>query len=393
MPMRLLFCNIVASFIYNGVLYEPSQRSPILVADELEQRGIAYVRVQWLDLTNLVRFRKHLQAQRPGINVACVALGLVVLSIAEGFGSAGEYVYVFDMSSLKLCPYAPRHASVMGFFQEKASSPGRELTVPPLSHRLNSLVGYETEFILLGSKEEAKNNHAYSVSSALYTGSVETTVMEEIADALPYRWHRHGLRATLVPRLHQDSAGSGSHLHFSVQFHCPITGRHPGIIPCCPNRASSILGFHQLPNHGFLWQDGRRNLVRRNLCVLGVRITRNSFAHRNFELKTIDGTANPYLVLAGMLGVGGIGLKSGQQLSQKPIEVSRSAVEMSAEERDAHGINQRLPLNIAEAREKFHLNTVLRQVLGEEFVASYLNVNDALNRNLDAQEGLLVKMY
>jgi len=39
---------------------------------------------------------------------------------APGFLPIGEYLYVPDMASMKLCPYAPGEASVMGWFQEKA---------------------------------------------------------------------------------------------------------------------------------------------------------------------------------------------------------------------------------------------------------------------------------
>lgn len=48
------------------------------------------------------------------------------------------------------------------------------------------LVGIETEFILLKSTDpiEAVNDHPWSVSAALPTGSAESVVMEEIADAL-----------------------------------------------------------------------------------------------------------------------------------------------------------------------------------------------------------------
>jgi hypothetical protein len=33
--------------------------------------------------------------------------------------SVGEYLYAFDLSTLRLCPYAPGHAIVLGCFEEK----------------------------------------------------------------------------------------------------------------------------------------------------------------------------------------------------------------------------------------------------------------------------------
>lgn len=48
------------------------------------------------------------------------------------------------------------------------------------------LVGFETEFILLKSVDpiEAVNIHDWSASAGLPSGSVEATVMQEIADSL-----------------------------------------------------------------------------------------------------------------------------------------------------------------------------------------------------------------
>jgi hypothetical protein len=43
----------------------------------------------------------------------------VYLSAAESYGSVGEYLLVPDLSSLKITPYAPGHARVMGWFEEK----------------------------------------------------------------------------------------------------------------------------------------------------------------------------------------------------------------------------------------------------------------------------------
>jgi len=46
----------------------------------------------------------------------------------------GEYLYVPDMSSLKPCPWAPGHVSVLGRFEEKTPIDGLQgeaaLTVP-----------------------------------------------------------------------------------------------------------------------------------------------------------------------------------------------------------------------------------------------------------------------
>lgn len=89
---------------------------------------LAFVRLTWVDFTGVVRFRviplayflKMLQSPRPGVAIAEAAMGLVYLHLADGFNPMGEYLYVLDLSTLRLCPYEEGHASVLGWFQEKA---------------------------------------------------------------------------------------------------------------------------------------------------------------------------------------------------------------------------------------------------------------------------------
>ena len=35
------------------------------------------------------------------------------------FSTTGQWLYAFDLSSIRLCPYAPGHASIMGWFEVK----------------------------------------------------------------------------------------------------------------------------------------------------------------------------------------------------------------------------------------------------------------------------------
>lgn len=87
-----------------------------------------YIRIQWVDLTNIVRlrvvpleyFKKILETSRPGVAIAKVTMGLVYLITADAFSPMGEYLYIPDLSTLRICPYAPGHASLLGRFEEKA---------------------------------------------------------------------------------------------------------------------------------------------------------------------------------------------------------------------------------------------------------------------------------
>ncbi|KAJ2971495.1 hypothetical protein NUW54_g12495 [Trametes sanguinea] len=126
-----------------GVLYAASAGTPSAAfareISELLTPDIEFVRVQWVDYINTIRFRvlpagyfRKLfsnPSSRPGIAIGKIVLGLVGLQTAPGFGAVGEYLYVPDLSSWRVCTYAPGHASVMGWFQEKTPHPERGLTV------------------------------------------------------------------------------------------------------------------------------------------------------------------------------------------------------------------------------------------------------------------------
>jgi glutamine synthetase len=178
----------------------------------LDRLGIKYIRIHWTDLTNVVRLRivprqhmtKLLKTPRPSVAVTKAIFGFVGLAVAPGFTVAGEYLLVIDPSSFRICTYAPGHACVTGFFQEKVPTPEYGLDVPTCPRTLlrrvvknaadeagvGFLVGFETEFILLkefdmeSGKHAAANIYDYTTSAKLTTGAKETVIMEEIVDAL-----------------------------------------------------------------------------------------------------------------------------------------------------------------------------------------------------------------
>lgn len=135
-----------------GIKYTPStvqKATPLVNAsiDDLNSIGIEYIRLHWVDLVNNIRYRviplshfaKILDSPRPSISITKCVFGLVFISMAPGFSALGEYLYVPDMNTLRLCPYADGHASVMGWFEEKVpyKSPGGTLSVSvPLCPRM-----------------------------------------------------------------------------------------------------------------------------------------------------------------------------------------------------------------------------------------------------------------
>jgi len=99
---------------------------------------------------------------------------------------------------------------------------------------------------------------------------------------------------------------------------------------------------------------------------------------RNFEVRCIDGTANPHLALAALLAGGLIGLRSMMELEIQDCPGPKSAAEMTEAERQALGITKRLPLCIDDARTNLEQDSALCEVFGKDFVESYLSVNKTL---------------
>lgn len=85
------------SLIHEGVRYEPvnlpgkGQQESISI-EYLRANGIKYIRIQWVDLVNNIRYRvlplsyfdKLLKTSRPGTSLTKAALGIVFITLAEG---------------------------------------------------------------------------------------------------------------------------------------------------------------------------------------------------------------------------------------------------------------------------------------------------------------------
>ncbi|KAF7967791.1 hypothetical protein HWV62_33029 [Athelia sp. TMB] len=451
------------------------QKTPLygVTITGLKGSGVKFVRIQWVDWTNQIRlrvvpiayFEKLLDSSRPGVTVVKCVFGMVFAELAEGFSGVGEYLYVIDMNTIRLCPYAPGHASVQGFFEEKSPIPGpdRQLSVSvnlcprtALQRIVNEardqagvqyLIGFETEFILLKSTNpiEAINKHDWAVTQALPSGSLEYKVMEEISQALIdagielQMYHseaargqyevvtgplpplescdalihtretitniaaKHGLRATLAPRLYMDSAGSSCHTHLSIHSSAPATA-----LPTPAPNSSLPLTQHEsfflaslldhlpaitaftLPQTSSYkrmmdgaWSGGTYVSWGTENREAPVRLCNAaSSSSRNFELRFIDGLANPYLTLASILGAGTLGITSQQQLKQQDCSLL-SAAEMDEAARRAAGITTRMSLNLNESREALTGDAELQAILGKDLVKKYLATNETLRKHMD----------
>lgn len=77
-----------------------------------------------------------------------------------------------------------------------------------------------------------------------------------------------------------------------------------------------------------------------------------------------------------MLGAGSVGVKEGQKLRMGNCD-GQTAANMGEAGRKALGITQRMSLTWEESRKAFGADEVVRSVLGNEMVDTYLAVNEA----------------
>ncbi|KAG2355585.1 hypothetical protein BDR07DRAFT_1425677 [Suillus spraguei] len=422
--------------------------------------NIHSVRITWVDLVNAIgirvvplnSFQRLLASSRPGITVSQSVFGFVVNRCASGFGPVGEYLFVVDLASMRLCSYAPGHVSIMGWFQDKVPAPGRVLgTGVPMcprstlkrivntakSYNAAFLVGFETEFILLKSTNpiEAVNPHGWNSTRALPSGTKETEVIEEIArgiidsgielmmyhsetapgqyemvtgplppleaaDALVHTREtitnvasKYGFHATFAPRLHADTkyepiprrhitqsitplesvflAGVLEHLRATCAFTLPLR--------------ASYARMHDGIWSGGTWvgwgRDNREVPIR--LCVpvasVDPKPALDAPSKNHFEVKCVDGTSSPYLVLASLIGSGLLGIQS--QLPLVEQDCGTPAALMTETERVAAGVTRRMPMSWEEARAALAADEAMRGILGD-LVDGFLSAGETLDELL-----------
>ncbi|KAF8265798.1 hypothetical protein EI94DRAFT_1830995 [Lactarius quietus] len=421
----------------------------------LADHRIRYIRLQWVDYSNITRnriiplvaFSELLGAPRPGITLSKPVLGTIGGHMAPGFSGIGEYLYTVDLSSLRLCGYAPGHVSLMGWFEEKApiqKQVGKDAFGVPLCPRsllrsiinkgyalgVEFLAGFETEFILLKSTHPIEAvNDAPLDRRCLQTGEIELLMYHsetapgqyevvtgplpplEAADAVVFTREtivniaaKYGLRATFAPRVYLDTFGTGAHCHISIHPTAqppanppsanPNTNKDTAMTPLERSFLQSLL--ENLPSSAAFMlptaasydrvQDGIRSCGTyaywgEDNRGAAVRLTGPPGSH-HFEVRTIDGTANPHIALAAVLGLGLIGVEKGLELKIEAVD--GAAVHLSAEERTKRGIVGRLPSDLRAARDVARKNATISEVLGEEFVEKYLSVNEAMEEFMDS---------
>jgi glutamate---methylamine ligase len=201
---------------------------------------------------------------------------------------------------------------------------------------------------------------------------------------------QHGLRATFMPKPFMHLTGNGCHAHVSLwdqtgeinlfddsggelglsavayQFLGGILAAAEPLTALFTPTVNSFKRINAAPtNSGATWSPNTISYGGNNRTHM-VRIPEPG----RFELRLMDGAANPYLLQAGILAAGLDGI------THRRDPGTRLDVNMYEPGAIPPG-TARLPLNLLDALRAFDASATLRQALGSGFVDSYVKLRMA----------------
>jgi glutamine synthetase len=198
---------------------------------------------------------------------------------------------------------------------------------------------------------------------------------------------RHGLVASFLPKIFADKAGNGLHLHVSLwrgdnnlvpeiggRWDLSATARAfmAGVLAHLPALMAlttpSPNSYRRLKPH--FWSGAFRCWGVDNREAALRLPTSPDGPPSNFELKTCDGSANPYLALGGVVAAGLDGVRRQLEL---PEPVASDPGNFSEVERKQRGIDA-LPAHLGEALEHFSKDALLATALGPDLARAFLAV-------------------
>lgn len=414
-----------------------------------------FLRLQWLDYTASLRERilpikqAHDMFRREKfVGITKAALGLLQTDVScPGTMPTGEYPLYPRFESLRNIN-RPKYAVVQCEFREEN---GDQLAICPRTflrqaveqseaHGLNYLLGFEIEVCFVSwvirdgefhyGEDPVTQGHAWSTSRPLEDDNIMNlleSIMESLEnskivvqhfhpEAAPGQFEfvlqplppleavdtlvaareiistvamRYSLRATLVPKPYPEAPGTGAHLHLSMDPPHLHDKFYAGILKHLRAIAAftypTTMSYERVMDS--VWAGGTWIAWGTQNRETPLRKIENS----HFEIKCMDGLANPYLALGALLRTGLHGILTSQPLTLKddPIDPAQQ----SREERQNLGIKDTFPASLAEALDYLRADTELIEILGQPVVEHYLTVKKAEDEMLMNMEEMKRKDF
>jgi glutamine synthetase len=239
--------------------------------------------------------------------------------------------------------------------------------------------------------EYAAGQLELSVAAESLVDAADTAVL--VRSTIRAVGRRHNYRTSFSPKVEAEGVGNGGHVHLSVwrdgqnlmtggdgrfglapigeAFAAGILTHLPALLAIGAPSMTSYLRL--IPSHwaGVYACWGLENREAALRMIIGS--TGSSEWAANVEVKCFDLTANPYLLLAGLLAAGFDGIAYDGRLAE-PIEVDPAA--LTPQELAERGI-RRLPTSLRESTDALANDQVLRDGLGSALVDSVIAVRES----------------
>ena len=208
---------------------------------------------------------------------------------------------------------------------------------------------------------------------------------------------KHGLRATFMPKPFENLTGNGCHAHISLWRENKNifldNGDRFGLSKIAYNFLGGILYFAE-PLSAFF--NPTINSYRRinapatssgaTWSPSSITYSGNNRTHMiripdagRFELRLMDGSANPYLLQAGILAAGNDGMDKKRDPG-KPLLIN-----MYTDYKDYPHL-KKLPSDLESALEKLDESKELNEAFGEKVINSYIKLKNNEINNFNAKE-------
>jgi glutamine synthetase len=436
----------------------------------LDASGIRFIRVLWCDNANIIRgkaiHRSALERHfEHGVGISCAQQSIPAMFDAvtegSGLGPIGEVRLIPDWETFVPLPYAPGHGRVLGNMVQKGEPWSycprdflKRMATAAWVDGLQMRTAFENEFYLLlqtdqgivpvdntpfastlsmdineavvGNIVDALHEQGISVEqyypesgpgqqeiSILHTNPLEAADHQvSFRETVHAVAHKHGVKASFLPKIFADKSGSGCHIHMSLW----ADGKSIIAEPKAPHKLGErtrafIAGIlHHLPSLmaittpttnsyrrilPHLWSGAYRCWGYDNReAAIRVITDPETGLPGHFEFKVVDATSNPYLALGAIIAAGLDGIR--QKLEPgNPVDVDPG--NLSDAERKKRRI-EALPTSLGETIENLSRNEVLMKALGEDLARAYLAVKRAEYKHmkgfqLKEEIDLLVERY
>lgn len=395
-------------------------------------------RVRAVDIDHV---KKGLKEGSFSVGITTASLGLMQNdTLAPGTSPTGEFKFHPDWSWVKRGP-RPRHLSVYGQFKtaDGLASPLcprstlKKIVESARSLGYEFLLGFELELVLMQkeaddtiARNEHSDGHCWSSSRMLdrpifsdiiekavsYLRSVDVYIEQVHAESAPGQFEvvlpaaptlqavdnllfvreviasvaaASGYRMTLHPKPFSMAAGNAAHVHLSISspggddpvvyknFYAGILHHLGGV---CAFTYSHPASYERVLDG--CWAGGRWIAWGTQNRETPLRKIKDS----HWELKCMDGIANPYLAMAAVLSAGVNGILTKTNLRQKDCPWDPALLQQS--EKDSFGIVDMLPGNLSEALDKLKRDRGLCNVIGQELVQRYSAVKEVEIENYES---------